>query len=227
MSNRDVIQDTTEELCLPLENCAQVSPHTVPANPAPEPTEASLGEKFSKKKKAHTDKKARVGGQQTTVPVQTPNAMWYFRSHPDHKFWVDVDCIVIEGGPDDGVWFLDPDVEFPDELYYYVKPSLLVRCITSTTPGTEFFYLAKQTPKSPKESTRRILQQAKTEWVKQRWNAAARSYDVEPGSSLHHEPVWAPWTLSELLEKAFGDKFIQTPDHAVIQSIINPESDDE
>jgi hypothetical protein len=116
-------------------------------------------------------------------------------------------------------------VDFPEELERFTVPAMITRCITSD--NVEFFYLAKQSAKSPKDSTRRCIREAKYRWIQQCWNATAKSYDYEPARQLRREPKWADTSLDDLLDKAFGDRFISRSDHEVVNCLLFPEDDDQ
>jgi len=198
--------------------------NSTPTNPAPDAgKQAGLAEKL-RSKKARDKAAGPVQQHQTSIEVRTPNKQWYFRASkkPDLSFPIDI--LVIDGGEYDGTWFLDPETEFPGELETHIVPALITLCITSN--GTLFFYLAKQSPKSPKDSTRRCIHQAKVQWIKQHWNAEAKSYNWEPARLLRKEPVWPDDTPDQLLEKAFGDHYINRADHPAINCLLYPEDGD-
>jgi hypothetical protein len=196
--------------------------HAVPSNPAPAESTGILGALRSKK--TRDQKESRNRNVQTTVPVRTPDKQWYFRAHPDFTMSVGIDILEIHGGADEGLWFLDPRVEFPDELDTYIVPAILTRCITSD--NVEFFYLAKQSAKSPKESTRRCIAEAKKNWIKQVWSPTAKGYQFRYANSMRRNPSWTNCSFEELLEKALGDNLISDPNHAVITSLLDPTDDD-
>lgn len=198
---------------------------TTPHNPPPADGARNLAAKLKKKKSSDGTQAAGSKKQQSEIPVQTPNKKWWFRAHPDPAYTLPIDILAIDDGPNEGLYFLDPDVEMPDELGSYSVPALITLCITSD--GTLFWYLAKQSAKSPKGSTRRVIHEAKTKWIKQEWNSAAKSYDWTPASQLRRAPVWPTATLDELLDKAFGDKFLSDPNHPAISMLINPHDDDQ
>lgn len=199
---------------------------TTPVNPAP-PQGQGLAAKLRKKRAAAIDPEKSIGHgerQQTVIPVRTPDSQWFFRCHRDPAMAVPVDILVVKGGPDEGTYFLDPDVEFPDELDQYVVPAILTRSITND--GTEFFFLAKQSEKAPKESTRRVIREARKAWIKTKWNSVTKAYDFQYARQLRREPVWSDKTLDELLEMAFGGNFITRREHEVINSLLYPDDSD-
>jgi hypothetical protein len=198
----------------------------IPINPtAPAATESLTKKLRAKRGKAATGSQANTSKtHQTSIPVQTPDKIWWYRSHPSSEQQVPVDMLILSTGPDEGKYFLSPDVDFPDELDQYISPVMLTRCINSD--GTEFFYLAKQSAKSPASSTRRCINAARTQWVKQRWNPTSKGYDLQYARQLRRQPVWSDKTMDELLEMAFEDNYIERADHAVINRLLYPDDDD-
>ncbi len=195
-----------------------------PINPAPT---TGLAAKLRKKRAAAADTKEKQGRgqrQQTVVPVRTPDRQWWFRSHRDSAMSVPVDLLIVRSGQDEGTYFLDPDVEFPDELDQYIVPALLTRSITHD--GVEFFFLAKQSDKSPKQSTRRCVNEARNSWIQMKWNPTTKAYDFAYARQLQREPEWSDKSLDELLEMAFGDNFITCVDHEVVNRLISPDDED-
>ena len=195
-----------------------------PVNPAP-PT--SLAAKLRKKRAAAAesgDKQGRGERHQTVVPVRTPDRQWWFRCHRDVAMSVPVDLLIVRSGPDEGTYFLDPEVEFPDELDQYIVPALLTRSITHD--GVEFFFLAKQSDKSPKQSTRHCVNVARNSWIQMKWNPTTKAYDFTYARQLRREPEWSDKSMDELLEMAFGDNYITRVDHEVVNRLIYPDDDD-
>jgi hypothetical protein len=204
------------------EDETSAAPET-PQNPAPEGRAAKL-----RKKRASggnpEDGGSNNGKVQTTLEVRTPGKKWWWRAHRDADFQVPVDLLIIEGGRDEGIWLLEPDVEFPDELGQHTIPALLTRCITSD--GTEFLFLAKQTEKSPRSSTRRLVSEARERWIQSSWNGNAKSYDFRPANMLRREPVWPSKTIDELLDLAFDGFTIGYASHEVVMRLLNPMDED-
>jgi hypothetical protein len=203
---------------------ATASSSTTPRNPTPT---TGLAAKLRKKRAAAQDSKDKQGRgerHQTVVPVRTPDRQWWFRCHRDPAMSVPVDLLIIRSGPDEGAYFLDPEVEFPDELDQYIVPALLTRSITHD--GVEFFFLAKQSDKSPKQSTRRCVSEARNSWIQMKWNPTTKAYDFSYARQLRREPEWSDKSIDELLEMAFGDNYITRVDHEVVNRLIYPDDDD-
>lgn len=194
-----------------------------PDNPAPAEGRAAK----LRKKRASTNPEGGAsndGKVQTKLEVKTPNKKWWYRAHRSAEFQVPVDLLVIEGGRDEGVFLLEPDVEFPDELSQHTVPAILTRCITSD--GTEFLFLAKQTEKSPRSSTRRLVTEAREKWIQSTWNGNSKSYDFRYASQLRREPTWPEKTIDELLELGFDGYIIDNPNHEVVNRLLWPDDED-
>jgi hypothetical protein len=205
---------------LPPEVEAEAFP--APVNPTTNGRAAKL-----RKKRAGASPEAGSSGEgkiQTKLEVRTPNKKAWYRAHRDAEFQIPVDLLVIEGGRDEGVWLLEPDVEFPEELSQHTVPALLTRCITSD--GTEFLFLAKQTEKSPRSSTRRLIAEAREKWIQSSWNGNSKSYDFRYASQLRREPVWPEKTIDELLELAFDGYIINHSAHEVVNRLLFPDDED-
>ena len=205
---------------VPVEAAPPAAPQ--PPNNPPEGRAAKL-----RKKRAGANSEGGVSGEgkvQTKLEVRTPNKKWWYRAHRDADFQLPVELLVIEGGRDEGVWLLEPDVEFSDELSEHIVPALLTRCITSD--GTEFLFLAKQTEKSPRSSTRRLVSEAREKWIQSSWNGNSKSYDFRYASQLRREPTWPDKTMDQLLEIAFDGFIINNSRHEVINRLLWPDDED-
>ena len=60
---------------------------------------------------------------------------------------------------------------------------------------------------------------AQNHWIRLSSNMSKGAYDVYMAQSEIPEPEWPEMSLDEILEVAFKDKIIQTPDHPVIQRL--------
>jgi hypothetical protein len=198
-------------------------PETGEAFPAP-----GRAAKLRKKRAAAGNSEGSVSGEgkvQTKLEVRTPTKKSWYRAHRDAEFQIPVELLIIDGGGDEGTWLLEPDVEFPDELQQHIVPALLTRCITSD--GTGFLFMAKQTEKSPRSSTGRLITEAREKWIQSSWNGNSKSYDFRYASQLRREPVWPEKTMDQLLELAF-DGFIisDVMNLDVVNRVLYPQDDD-
>jgi hypothetical protein len=197
-------------------------PETGDALPAP-----GRAAKLRKKRAAANPESvtSNEGKIQTKLEVRTPTKKSWYRAHRDAEYQIPVELLFIEGGRDEGTWFLEPDVEFPDELQQHIVSANLTRCITSD--GTEFLFLAKQSEKSPRSSTRRLITEAREKWIQSSWNGNSKSYDFRYASQLRREPVWPEKTMDELLELAFDGFIISDVTNLdVVNRLLYPQDDD-
>lgn len=202
-------------------------PGTEEAFPTQTPTNPVEGRaaKLRKKRAATTEGgSANEGKIQTKLEVRTPAKKWWWRAHRDPQFQIPVDLLIVEGGRDEGIYLLEPDVEFPEELAQFTTPALLTRAITSD--GTQFLFKAGQTEKSPRSSTRRLVSEARERWIQSSWNGNSKSYDFRYANMLRREPEWPNQTMDELLELAFDGCIIDNSSHEVINRLLFPDDED-
>jgi hypothetical protein len=167
---------------------------------------------------------AGEGKVQTKLEVRTAGKKWWWRAHRDADYQVPADLLVIEGGRDEGIYLLEPDVEYPDELAEHITPVILTRCITSD--GTQFLFKAGQSEKSPTSSTRRLITEARERWIQSSWNGNSKSYDFRYANQLRKEPIWQAQTMDELLDLAFNGKILDNPCHEVVNRLLFPDDED-
>lgn len=219
---------TTQTDSAPENATAPRRKYGAPVNPAPESEPKISKARFAKAAKDKTESNGSATaakGKQTSVPMCSPNKKWWIRCHPSSEMVVTgLTLLIVEEGGNDETYVLDPEMEFPDELDCFTTPATVTRAITSQ--GNEFLWLSKQSPKSPKDSVRRCQAAAKKGWIQVRWNAQLKGYTYIEPRELRRDPVWSDDTMDDLMDKAFGDRFIDRPDHPVINSLLFPDDQD-
>jgi hypothetical protein len=101
-----------------------------------------------------------------------------------------------------------------------------VRLYTAITKrGTVFLWPIKL-PGDSNDRIRRIsdtaiqcAEQAKTLWVKVRWDRDLGGYAMQRATGELGEPQWPNESLRDLIEKAFQHNLIDRPDHPVIMEL--------
>jgi hypothetical protein len=242
-NDEDVFQpedSNSEPLALPVyeEEVTPVEPEPAPErarrkfakaiNPAPDETEPRISRaKFAKAAKKQTEENGSASaarGTQTSVPMMGPNKKWWVRCHPDPEQSVSgLTLLLAEEDGNEVTYVLDPNVAFPDDLYNFTSPAMVVRAITSQ--GNEFLWLTKQSAQSPKASSRACQAAAKKGWIQTKWNAQLKGYTYVQPNQLRRDPEWSKDTIDELLEKAIGDKYIDRVDHPVVSNLLYPMDD--
>ena len=202
--------------------------YALPVNPAPAAEPKISKARFAKAAKEKTEtngSSTAQKGKQTSVPMSSPNKKWWVRCHPSPDMVVSgLTLLPVEENGMDEIYVLDPEVGFPDDLDNFTIPATVTRAITSQ--GNEFLWLSKQSPKAPKDSVRRCQAAAKRGWIQVRWNAQLKGYSYIEPRELHRDPVWSDDTMDDLMDKAFGGKFIDRADHPVITSLLFPDDED-
>jgi hypothetical protein len=202
--------------------------YTAPVNPAPAEEPKLSKARFARAAKEKTENggSAAAGrGTQTKVMACKPDKQWWVRCHPSPEMVVTgLTILILKSGGSEETYVLDPEIDFPEDLYAYTTPASVTRAITSQ--NNEFLWLSKLSPKSPKESVRICQAAAKKKWIQVRWNGQTKSYNYFDARELRREPTWSDDTMDDLLEKAFGDHFINRRDHEVINKLLFPDDGD-
>jgi hypothetical protein len=222
-------EDNAEDVFQPTPTPVR-SKYAAPVNSTTEDSEPKISKaKFAKAAKNKTENNGSATatkGTQTSVPMCSPNKKWWIRCHASAEQTVPgLTLLIVEEDGSEVIYVLSPDVEFPDDLDNFTCPATVTRAITSQ--GNEFLWLTKQSPKSPKESARRCQAAARKGWIQVRWNAQLKGYTYISPRELRREPEWSTDTIDELMEKAFGDKFIDRSDHPAVNHLLFPNDDAE
>jgi hypothetical protein len=69
------------------------------------------------------------------------------------------------------------------------------------------------------DSAEKTAQLAMRQWVRLMPNQAAGAYDTYAASAALPEPEWPDLTLRELLQLAFGERYIESGDHPVVRKL--------
>ena len=155
----------------------------------------------------------------TTVPVRKPNKQDYNRVHPDPAFRSVVGLIELKDDRD--IYLVSPamTLELPGEYY----PATLYTTINRQ--GVVFLWPVRLPEPGGKQlewhrSAAQHAVLAMTVWARIVPNMSLGAYEVTPAPRVKDEPVWPEGiTFQKLLEIAFRDRFINSPDHPVVQRL--------
>ncbi|MEN1679256.1 MAG: hypothetical protein AAGJ46_06655 [Planctomycetota bacterium] len=118
--------------------------------------------------------------------------------------------------------------------WYVVHPSLHAELADEATPAHLFTAITKQNDvflwvvKAPKadgssnpwnDSAFAATADAENDWVKVVSNMAMGQYDVYQAVAKFADPEWPPETFAELLQLAFGNRFINDINHDVLRKL--------
>lgn len=156
------------------------------------------------------------------IPVRRPKKD-FIRVCPDEVFQVDA--------------FLLEHEEGFDRVPYWVSPTMVehlaegdrkrTRLLLSVTKmGALFFWPIKLPEAGSAGGGRRWAETAlqaaelgKEKWIRVAADKNAGGYEVFIASGNFPEPKWPDEPLKVLLEKAFKDRFIDSPDHSVLREL--------
>jgi hypothetical protein len=155
----------------------------------------------------------------TTVPVGKPHRQQWFRTHPDPEYRLAVAIIQVK---DDDEYYVVPAMiarQLPNTMYYLATLQVAI-----TRQGTVFLWVLRHSNSDGKDmacwsSARDASVIAQTKWSNITWNKETKAYDISEAPVTMPEPEWPPYTLKQLMEKAFKDKLIDSVDHPVIQRL--------
>jgi hypothetical protein len=152
-----------------------------------------------------------------TVPVRKPDKQWFSRVHPDERYRLPVAVL-----------------ELKDErMTYLVLPELAPSLVTEVTPMLLFTAMNRQQllflwpvrlPKGGRQdnwsrSAMTAAEQAMTQWVRVVPNLQLGAYDIYTAQATLDEPEWPDAEFARLVEIAFQEQLITSPDHPVLQQL--------
>jgi len=155
----------------------------------------------------------------TRVPVRKPNKTDFFRvrAGEEWRFQTMILEIKDEGEtyiltPD--VWNAVPELLRPAMLHTAIDRRNNVFLIPIPLPGED------GRRNSWHQSMAEIVEMAERKWVRTAANMGVGGYDVFVAEAKLPEPEWPGFTLAELVQIAFRDKLIKSPDHPVIRQLL-------
>ena len=151
----------------------------------------------------------------TTVPVRKPNRTQFFRTHPGHR----MEVMLLKYGETDEQYVVKPQVV--SEVMQLAKPYRLVLVVDRL--GTAFIWpLALPDEERPMDWHKSALEadyEAQSSWVRMAANQALGAYEIFKAAGELSEPIWPTESWNKLVEVAFKQKIIDTPEHVIIQKL--------
>ncbi len=153
-----------------------------------------------------------------TVPVRRPHRQWFVRVHPDESWRLET--AVLEVADERETYLVEPAL-WPD-LAGEIIPKVLFGAINRQ--GVFFIWPIRLPGADGRldewnRSALEAAQIAMDRWVRVAANRALGAYDVFEARADFPELEWPEIGFKALLEVAFKDRFIRTPDHPVIRSL--------
>jgi hypothetical protein len=152
----------------------------------------------------------------TTVTLGKPKDQVFFRVHTEWEALYRV--LELKQGFKSEFFLVD--IEAVPELDSEVSVRRLVPLITRD--GTLYIYPLRIATHEKKLdlaglSAQAAMQQAKTSWVRMKWNG--REFEVFVAKGQHEPPLWPETTYEQLLELAFDGRVIDTPEHWAVKAL--------
>jgi hypothetical protein len=153
---------------------------------------------------------------QTIIPVRKPSKMQFVHAHPSPDYRAD-DMPTITDEKTGEIYLLSSDLELPVDIANKVDMLSLATAITAE--GSLFLWFYKNTTNSWHESARIAIRQATQRWVRVSSDKSSNGYLLEFPMVDPPAPVWPELTFTQILEKAFGSRFIESLNHPLVQKL--------
>src|SRR3954447_4883118 len=152
----------------------------------------------------------------THVPVRKPNRHEFFRVHPDYR----LDTTVFTDKEERESYFVTPPMRAA--LVGEARPVILVLAITRQNalfiwpvplPGEDGRRNAWT------DTAQEAMRLAQEHWVRLMPDMGLGAYRIYRAEGQLSDPVWPDKPFEELLEIAFRDRVIDSPDHPVVRRL--------
>ena len=153
-----------------------------------------------------------------SVPVRKPDRQWFIRTHPDSEMCLET--AVLELKDERETYLVSPEMrhELPGE----VIPKALMTAINRQ--GVLFLWPIRLPGEDGRhdEWNRSALEAARMaadQWMRVSANMSLGAYDTFIATGDLPEPDWPDLNLHEILKLAFRDRYIDTPEHPVVERL--------
>ncbi len=157
----------------------------------------------------------------THVPVKRPAKHHFFRVHPEEEYRLEAMVIEIDG---DETYLLHPSVSgmFPDlarpvRLHLYVTRTNAIGLWPVKLPAED----GKTNPWH--SSAAEAAEIAMERWIRLTANRDMGCYDVIAAEGMIVDPKWPEKSMSELINKAFAQRYVDSEDHPLVKELLGME----
>jgi hypothetical protein len=171
---------------------------------------------------------ALVQKNQTRIPIGKPSKEKFCRAHPGEEFELDLALLEIKDSNDlRGIYLPAPNS--PPELENFLKSQLgVVRMkkllLGTYLDGSNFIWnLNLDTGGSTNAWNQTAMDAAKLgkeQWVRVVASMENGFYEIFTSETALTDPAWPESTFSEILDKAFNGRIIESMDHPVVSFLL-------
>jgi len=151
------------------------------------------------------------------LEVRYPKKQEFFRVHPDEQMRIQTKLLLIDA---DKKWYLVAKNVWP-ELSDELTAVTLMVCINDD--GVQFLWPMKVSPQGQSngwnDSALNGATKAVTRWVRLVADITRGRRRIILGNENLPEPEWEAATLSDMIQKAFKDTYIDSLDHHVLKKL--------
>lgn len=154
----------------------------------------------------------------TNIPARKPGNQAFFRVRPGAEWRVQLAILQLK---DDGENYLVLPQMF-GELAQEARPKLLYAAITRD--GTPFVWPVNLPGEDGRldtwsQSAHEAAKHAESSWIRLVANRSSGAYDILQATGELAAPEWPEFSLVELLNLAFKDKVIDSPEHPIVRRL--------
>ena len=173
--------------------------------------------------RAKADQRIDLGvtTEYTVIPIRNPKPDEFFRCMADEEYSMDANILSLKT---DNEWYLmDPDILTQVQLESQLKIMTIYVCVTmNSTPFVtcipQYDEMGKINPWH--ESGHITMEEAKQCWVRRQADKANSGYIITKAMNVElPDPKWPTMTLSEIVERAFNNFYIDDINHPVLQRL--------
>lgn len=154
----------------------------------------------------------------TRIPVRKPNRQEYIRVRMDEDYQITAG--IVEEKTEREIYLVDPSML--DELVGEWKPVRIVTAISRQ--GVLMLWPLKLPGEDGRsnpwhESALEAASLAETKWIRLAANMSLGAYDVFKAIGDLPEPEWPDLSFEKMIEIAFKNNYIGSPDHTLIKKL--------
>ncbi len=153
-----------------------------------------------------------------TIPVKKPNPQDFIRVHPHPDYRGNF--AIVDLHDEREIYLVHPNMApelmgecFEATIYTTINRQGVLRLWPARLPGPDGKVLEWH------RSAHEAAELAMKSWIRVKANTELGAYEMYEAQSTIQEPTWPDLPFQELLKIAFRERFINSPDHAIIKRL--------